>query len=544
MNLNPMNILLVDDTQIYLKILSRILVKKGYEVHQSLNGEVALKSSKNNPPDLILLDINMPNMDGYEVCRQLKSDPRTCEIPVIFISAIEDIEAKIQSFKEGGIDYITKPFQTEEVLARIETQLKLKQLQTQLKEQNNKLRQIAQREKLLSQISQRIRQSLDLKEILATTVEEVRTFLQVDRVVIARLNPDKTVTVVEESVICEYLSILNFKISDPGFQETYIDPSPKCHAIEDIEGSDLPPSLISLLAQLQVRSNLVVPILQRKPIELCQPNTQEIVNEPIGLTSCFQLYGLLIANQCSQVRRWLQSEINLLEQLSIQIGIALQQGQLYEQLSYQKEKTESLLLNILPKSIVQRLKDKPDIIADSFDDVSVMFADLVGFTNLSAQISPIELVKMLNQIFSKFDSLAEKHGLEKIKTIGDAYMVVGGLSIPNEKHLSSIADMALDMQQAIRQFQTCLGQTFQIRIGINSGPVVAGVIGANKFIYDLWGDTVNVASRMESTGLPSYIQVTEKAYEHLISNYKFEFRGLTQVKGKGEMRTYWLKSRV
>ncbi len=538
-----MNILLVDDTQIYLKILSRILVKQGYEVHQSLNGEVALMSTQSNPPDLILLDINMPNMDGYEVCRKLKSDPKTREIPVIFVSAIEDIEAKIKSFQEGGIDYITKPFQTEEVLARIETQLKLKQLQTQLKEQNNKLRQIAQREKLLSQISQRIRQSLDLKEIMATTVEEVRTFLQVDRVVIARLNPDKTVTVVEESVIREDISILNLKISDPGFQETYIDPSPKCHAIEDIEGSDLPPSLISLLAKLQVRSNLVVPILQRKPIELCQQNPQ-IVNDQSGFTSCFQLYGLLIANQCSQVRRWHQSEINLLEQLSIQIGMALQQGQLYGQLSYQKEKTENLLANILPKSIVQRLKDKPDIIADSFDDVSVMFADLVGFTNLSAQISPIELVKVLNEIFSKFDSLAEKHGLEKIKTIGDAYMVVGGLSIPNENHLSSIADMALDMQQAIRQFQTSHGHSFQIRIGINSGPVVAGVIGANKFIYDLWGDTVNVASRMESTGLPSYIQVTENSYKHLISNYKFEFRGLTQVKGKGEMRTYWLKSRV
>jgi len=484
----------------------------------------------------------MPNMDGYEVCRQIKANPITREIPVIFISALDDLEAKLKSFQEGGIDYITKPFQSEEVLARIETQLKVRQLQTQLTQQNMQLRQIAERERLLSQISQRIRQSLKLKEILATTVEEVRAFLQVDRVAIARLNPNNTVTIVEESVSCQTLSILNLKIADPDFQQTYIERSPEIHALEDIEHSDLPPALISLWTRLQVRANLVVPLLQIKPMEM-ERQDGNLATHRREATSDFQVYGLLIANQCSQVREWPQSEINLLKQLSIQIGIALQQGKLYAKLSYQQEKTESLLLNILPSSIAQRLKQNPQIIADSFDPVSVMFVDIVGFTNLSSQISALKLVKLLNQIFSGFDSLAEQHRLEKIKTIGDAYTVVGGLSIPNENHLRAIADMALDIQQDIGQFQTSHGQTFPIRIGINSGPVVAGVIGSNKFTYDLWGDTVNVASRMESTGIPGYIQVTDIIYQQLKNQYEFEPRGLIDVKGKGEMMTYWLKSK-
>jgi class 3 adenylate cyclase len=197
----------------------------------------------------------------------------------------------------------------------------------------------------------------------------------------------------------------------------------------------------------------------------------------------------------------------------------------------------------LPKLIAQRLKQNPGIIADSFESVTVMFADIVGFTNLSAQISALELVQLLNEIFSLFDALAQGHNLEKIKTIGDAYMVVGGLSIANENHLSAIADLALDMQQEIAQVQTLQGKIFQIRIGINCGSVVAGVIGSNKFIYDLWGDTVNVASRMESTGIPGYIQVTESIYEQLKEFYEFEPRGLTQIKGKGEMMTYWLKAK-
>jgi class 3 adenylate cyclase len=197
----------------------------------------------------------------------------------------------------------------------------------------------------------------------------------------------------------------------------------------------------------------------------------------------------------------------------------------------------------LPSEIASRLKYETDSIADSFADVTVLFADIVGFTELSCCVSPIDLVKLLNRIFSTFDLLAEKHGLEKIKTIGDAYMVVGGLPTPRADHVEAIANMALDMQTEIARFNAKTGNTFSIRIGINTGPVVAGVIGIKKFIYDLWGDTVNTASRMESQGIPSCIQVTQVTYERLRDNYLFEERGVIQVKGKGEMMTYLLISK-
>jgi adenylate cyclase len=215
-----------------------------------------------------------------------------------------------------------------------------------------------------------------------------------------------------------------------------------------------------------------------------------------------------------------------------------------EQLEIEQEKSERLLLNVLPKPIADRLKSKPGTIADSFDNVTVLFADIAGFTKISSQISPTELVKLLNEIFSAFDHLAMQHGLEKIKTIGDAYMVVGGLPNPCKNHAESIAEMALDMQQAIVRFNEKYSKTLKIRIGINTGSVVAGVIGTKKFIYDLWGDTVNIASRMESHGIIGDIQMTESTYQLLRDKYWLEKRGLIAVKGKGEMVAYLLKGKI
>lgn len=211
-----------------------------------------------------------------------------------------------------------------------------------------------------------------------------------------------------------------------------------------------------------------------------------------------------------------------------------------EALRAEKEKSERLLLNILPEAIADRLKEDRGYIADSFLEVTVLFADIVGFTALSTRLSPTQLVEILNVIFSEFDRLAEKHGLEKIKTIGDAYMVVGGLPKPRADHAEAIAKMALDMQKEIAQFNASTGEAFSIRIGINSGPVVAGVIGIKKFIYDLWGDTVNTASRMESHGIPGCIQVTDVTYKLLQDKFLFEQRGRIPIKGKGLMATYFL----
>jgi class 3 adenylate cyclase len=222
--------------------------------------------------------------------------------------------------------------------------------------------------------------------------------------------------------------------------------------------------------------------------------------------------------------------------------LALEQA--YQQLQVEQERSEALILNILPVPIAQRLKQKPvTTIADNFTNAGVLFGDIVGFTELSGKMPPAELVQLLGQIFSRFDHLADKHHLEKIKTIGDAYMVVSGLPIPKEDYAGRIADMALDMQKTILEFNAETGQKFQMRIGIAIGPVVAGVIGLKKFIYDLWGDTVNIASRMESHGIANEIQVTETTYHALKDDYSFERRGSILVKGKGEMTTYLLKGK-
>ena len=211
-----------------------------------------------------------------------------------------------------------------------------------------------------------------------------------------------------------------------------------------------------------------------------------------------------------------------------------------ERLRYEQEQSERLLLNILPSSIAQRLKMHEDTIADYFPDVTVLFADLVGFTEIAAQTEAVELVKLLNGIFSTFDALTEYHQLEKIKTIGDAYMIVSGLPQHRLDHAEAMANMAMDMLLAVREYNLIHNARLSMRIGINTGAVVAGVIGTKKFIYDLWGDTVNTASRMESQGLPGCIQVTSQTYEVLKDKYSFEYRGTIQIKGKGEMSTYFL----
>lgn len=361
-------ILVVDDSLNNLSLLDRILSRKGYKVRVAASGKLGLDAVEFSQPDLILLDIMMPDMDGYEVCSRLKADERTRGIPIIFLSALVEVADKVKGFSVGGVDYITKPFETTEVVARVENQLRMRELELQLREKNT--------------------------------------------------------------------------------------------------------------------------VLQR--------------------------------------------EIAYREQAEVETRLLL------ETTKFQKEQIEELLLNILPKPIADRLQDRQSIIADSFTDVSVLFADLVGFTNFAADKTASATVKLLNQIFSQFDQLSIQHGLEKIKTIGDAYMVVGGLPEPSENHAESIALMALDMQTAVARFNVKNNQNFSLRIGINIGSVVAGVIGLTKFSYDLWGDTVNVANRMESSGIPGKIQVTEAVYKRLKDKFSFERRGVIDVKGKGEMITYLL----
>jgi adenylate cyclase len=346
-------VLVVDDNEMNRDLLSRRLQRQGHTVVVAANGVQAMEKVRSHPFDVVLLDIMMPELNGYEVLEQLKADPTLRHIPVIMISALDDIESVVRCIELGAEDYLFKPFNPTLLGARIGACLEKNRLRAQ--------------------------------------------------------------------------------------EQAYL-----------------------------------------------------------------------------------------------------------KKLQEEQEKSEQLLLNILPKPVADQLKQGKHIIADNFAEVTVMFADIVNFTELSARLSPTELVELLNTIFSTFDHLAEHHGLEKIKTIGDAYLVVGGLPIPRSDHAEAIANMALDMQEAIANLHIAglkFDQPLTMRIGINTGPVGAGVIGISKFTYDLWGDTVNTASRMESLGIPGKIQVTTETYERLKDKYTFQSRGTIEVKGKGDMTTYFLMAR-
>ncbi len=206
----------------------------------------------------------------------------------------------------------------------------------------------------------------------------------------------------------------------------------------------------------------------------------------------------------------------------------------------EQDKAENLLLNILPKSIAEKLKADDARIADQFEAASILFADVVDFTPFSERLSAPEVVGILDHLFSHFDVLADRYGLEKIKTIGDAYMVAAGVPTPRADHAQALARMAIDMREAMRSEDEVGHYGLELRIGINSGPVVAGVIGRKRFLYDLWGDAVNTASRMESHGMPGQIQVTRVTYELLKDDFVLERRGTVNVKGKGDMETWYL----
>jgi adenylate cyclase len=229
----------------------------------------------------------------------------------------------------------------------------------------------------------------------------------------------------------------------------------------------------------------------------------------------------------------------------------LESKKLYDRVVAEQKVSERLLRNVLPYAIAERLKGRPEVtadgfrelIVDTFPEVTVLFADIVGFTKFSEGVSAEVLVDLLNNIFTRFDSIAEHRGLEKIKTIGDSYMAAAGLPFPVDDHPVRAAHMALDMIEALQCFNDQTGYKLTVRVGIGTGPVVAGVIGKHKFLYDLWGDVVNTASRMESHGVAGRIQVTDATRRRLGAPFVLEERGLIDVKGKGEMQTWFLNSR-
>ena len=387
------SILIVDDLEFNIHLLDRILKNAGYSsVSSTMDSPQVCALHRKNRYDLILLDIEMPGKNGFQVIESLKEIDPEDYLPVIVVTAQPD--HKLRALQMGAKDFISKPFDLTEVLARVHNLLQVRLLHEESKRYSNALYQ-------------------SLQEVEANREVILRQSAEVKR-----------------------------------------------------------------------------------------------------------LYDLIVAEQ---------------------------------------QITERLLLNVLPKAIVERLKQQGGLIdkgllnagdesflpliADNFSDVTVLFADIVGFTRFSVGVSPGKLVVLLNEIFTSFDNIADKRGLEKIKTIGDAYMVVAGAPVPAPDHVAQAAHMALDIMEALEDFNRRNGYSLKMRIGINSGEVVAGVIGKRKFSYDLWGDTVNTASRMESHGADGCVQMTDATRQRLGEEFLMEERGVIDVKGLGEVHTWLLTGR-
>ncbi|MDB9312547.1 adenylate/guanylate cyclase domain-containing protein [Spirulina sp. CS-785/01] len=290
----------------------------------------------------------------------------------------------------------------------------------------------------------------------------------------------------------------------------------------------------------------------RNPLVLGDPNIQFYAGAPLVTPEGHALGTLCAIDQ--KPHKLSPEQVNALQALSRQVMGQMELRRNIRNLETEvnrrkktefalqreRQKADTLLRNILPAKIAHKLKQNPGLIAQAYDSVTILFADLVNFTEFSSQTSPQTLVATLNKIFSEFDALTDKYQLEKIKTIGDAYMVAGGLPQPSQTNATAIANMALEMQAVMERHQQEYPSKLSLRIGINTGPVVAGVIGQKKFAYDLWGDAVNVASRMEMLGVEGKIQVTDNTYQLLKNQFHFEDRGTIDVKGKGEMPVYFL----
>jgi len=490
--LHPIDLVIVDDDAETANLLARLLGQQGYHTRLASTGDEALKLISAQRPDLVLLDILLPDIDGYTICKQLKISPQTEDIPIIILSALIDSLDKVKAFQSGAADYIVKPFASQEVLVRVQNQLHLAHQRQQLSQQNTLLRQ-------------EVQERTQMEQALLAAELNYRSIFE-----------NSTVGIFKASPQGRYLSV------NPSMARLY--------------GYDSPEDMIAITEDIS-RQIYLQP--KRRDELLVYINRFEKITD--AESEVFRKDGSTLWVSEDIWKVW-DKDGNFLHYEGIVHDIS-ERRQMETELRQQRQQADRLLVNILPYRIAQRLKSGTRTIAESLDQVSVLFADLVDFTAASGEMTPPQLVKMLNEIFSMFDQLAEFHRLEKIKTIGDAYMVAGGLPAPQDNHDEAIAQFALDICEAIKQFPRPDGQTFKLRVGINSGPVVAGVIGRRKFAYDLWGDTVNIASRMEATGEPQRIQVTPELYERLKHTFMFEPRGPVAVKGRGQMTTFWLVGR-
>lgn len=465
-----------------------ILTKHNYqlEIVKTLDSDHAFFSA--GTVELILIGTSLPDVDSYQITQALKQNRATRDIPIIMVG--DRIPEHIAlAFDAGASDYLSPPFHAKEVLSRVQHQLDGYHRRQQLSHQN----------------------ALLLEEVIER--KQVENALRQAETKYRRIFENAT-----EGI---------FQIAEDG---GYVSVNP---SLAQMLGYGSPEELIQSVTD--VGTQLYVQPRRRDELVVYLKQYDKIID---AASEVYRKDGTQMWIS-ETIRKVYDTNGNFVFYEGIVHDIT-DQRRIEMELRQQRKQADRLLVNILPYQIAARLKSGTRTIAESFDEVTVLFADLVDFTAASVQMQPKELVDLLNDVFSTFDQLAEQHGLEKIKTIGDAYMAAGGLPVARPDHAEAVALMALDMQQAMDQFLRPDGRPFRLRIGINTGSVIAGVIGIRKFAYDLWGDTVNVASRMETTGYPGRIQVTPEVYARLKLRFVFESRGAIAVKGRGQMESYWL----
>ncbi|MEI6235438.1 MAG: adenylate/guanylate cyclase domain-containing protein [Planctomycetota bacterium] len=468
---NPATIMIVDDSATNRMILEEMVMELGHQSVTAVNGKDGLDKIRKKMPDVLLLDIMMPIMNGYQVLEALKADPATRELPVLVISAVDEMESVLQCIKNGAEDYLPKPLNMLLLKARIGA--------------------------ILARIRAREQEEILRKE------SEARIRLIVETALEAVIVTDDSGNI----VIWNPQAVVAF-----GYRQ------------EDVIGKQLP----SIVFNAAVRDSFERgwrEFKTGKPWSLLNQTSESVAVRKDGSEFPIELsISLASWNQLTTLNVFIR---DITERKKAEAALRLEQ-----------EKSERLLLNVLPACIATRLKNGEKSIADSFPIATVLFSDLVGFTKISSKISAAELVDLLGAVFTEFDRLTAKYGLEKIKTIGDAFMVAGGLPVPRSDHAEAVVAMGLEMLTGLERVTSHIAEPFKARIGVHSGPVVAGVIGTHKFIYDLWGDAVNTASRMESHGLPGRVQISAATYALVKDKFQTEARGLIEVKGKGAMETY------
>ncbi|MEM9006752.1 MAG: adenylate/guanylate cyclase domain-containing protein [Cyanobacteria bacterium P01_F01_bin.86] len=477
-------LLIVDDTPENLRLLSTALSEHGYVVRSAINGALAINSAQIIKPDLILLDIMMPGLDGYEVCKRLKADPKTSDIPVIFISAMNEAIDKVKAFSVGGVDYITKPVQIEEVLARIQHQIKIWNLQRRLEDQSLRLQ---------AEISHR-----------QQTDERSRQLFEKAVGGIYRLGADGKFLAISEGMAQLYgYDSPEAMMATAKAQTLYVNPRQYSEFISHFQRQDL---LVGFESAI------------------CRPDKTSLwVSETVRAVRD-DLHNLLYYEGSV-------TDISARKKAEDKSHRSLRHSQ-------------KILLSIFPRTIAEQVCKQPDqAVVDHYDNATILFADVVGLNALAQNAPPSNFLKLVNQIFASFSRLTEKFPVEPVKTIGTRYVAIAGVPTPTPNHAIAMAEFALKLQKEISKYRTTQPHPLKLSIGMHSGPVVAGVVGPKRLSYDIWGNTVSVAEHLEQEGEAERIHISSSTYELVHSHFPCKQGQQIDLRDGSKLLTYWLQSR-